>query len=59
MPELDKLPRDLELLLSDVDRPNAEETLSLTAGATVSARAAGPLFSEELVEELGRDGVQT
>lgn len=42
-----------------VDRPNAEETLSLTAGPTVSARAAGTLFSEELFEELGRDGVQT
>ncbi|HSS45267.1 MAG TPA: hypothetical protein VLO07_08000 [Thermoanaerobaculia bacterium] len=43
-----------------VDRPNAaEETLSLAAGPTVSARAAGTLFSEALFEELGIDGAQT
>jgi hypothetical protein len=43
-----------------VDRPNADEdTLSLMTGPTVSARAAGTLFSEELFEELGKDDVQT
>ena len=40
-----------------VDRPNAEEeNLSLAAGPTLSAREAGTLFSEELFDELGRDG---
>lgn len=43
-----------------VDRPKAEEeTVSLAAGPTVPARDAGTLFSEELFEELGRDGTKT
>ena len=49
----------LSIVRVKVDHPYAaEEALSLASGPTVSARAAGTLFSQELFEELGRNGAE-